>query len=46
MEKEEAERLESAKKQVIAEQEKWRMMLIEKEKELEKLQKQIAEQSA
>ena len=35
MEKEEAERLESAKKQVIAEQEKWRTMLIEKEKELE-----------
>lgn len=45
MEKEEAERLEVARKHVIAEQDKWRAMLIEKERELEKLQKQIAEQS-
>lgn len=46
MEKEEGERIEGAKKQVIAEQDKWRVMLIEKEKELEKLQKLIAEQQA
>ncbi|TCD67267.1 NuA4 histone H4 acetyltransferase complex and the SWR1 complex subunit [Steccherinum ochraceum] len=46
MEKEEGERIEQAKKQVIAEQDKWRAMLIEKEKELEKLQKLIAEQQA
>ncbi|KAG6866118.1 hypothetical protein C0991_008426 [Blastosporella zonata] len=42
MEKEEAERLEAARQAIIAEQEKWRGMLIEKEKELEKLQKQLA----
>lgn len=43
MEKEEAERLETAKKSVIAEQDKWRQILIEKEKELARLQKQLAE---
>ena len=42
MEKEEAERLEEARQSVIAEQERWRNMLIEKEKELEMLQKQVA----
>jgi YEATS domain-containing protein 4 len=43
MEKDEAERLETARKKVIAEQEKWRDMLIEKEKELAKLRAQLAE---
>ncbi|KAI0797126.1 yeats family protein [Abortiporus biennis] len=43
MEKEEAERLENAKKSVIAECEKWRAILIEKEKELDRLNKQLAE---
>lgn len=42
MEKDEADRLEEARKNVIAEQEKWRGILIEKEKELEKLQKQLS----
>lgn len=41
MEKEEAERLESARKAVIAEQDKWREKLIERERELEKLQRQL-----
>ncbi|KAI0787123.1 yeats family protein [Irpex lacteus] len=41
MEKEEAERLETARKKVIAEQEKWRNILIEKEKELAKLKAQL-----
>jgi YEATS domain-containing protein 4 len=41
MEKEEHERLITAKKKIIAEQEKWRAILIEKEKELEKLKKQV-----
>ncbi len=45
MEKEEAERLENARKAIIAEQEKWRTMLIEKEKELERYNKQLAESS-
>lgn len=45
MEKEEAERLETAKKSVIAQQNKWRAMLIEREKELEKLQKELNERS-
>ncbi|KAF9006739.1 yeats family-domain-containing protein [Cyathus striatus] len=40
--KEEADRLEQARKSVIAEQDRWRTKLIEKEKELEKLQKQLA----
>ncbi|GLB34166.1 putative yeats-domain-containing protein [Lyophyllum shimeji] len=42
MEKEEAERLEEARQSIITEQERWRAILIEKEKELEKLQKQLA----
>ncbi|PSR81026.1 hypothetical protein PHLCEN_2v6557 [Hermanssonia centrifuga] len=41
MEKEEAERLESARKAVIVEQDKWREILIEKEKELSTLQRQL-----
>ncbi|KAJ3568763.1 hypothetical protein NP233_g5502 [Leucocoprinus birnbaumii] len=41
MEKEEQERLEEARKAVIAETDKWRNILIEKEKELESL-KQLA----
>lgn len=41
MEKEETERLEEARKAVVEEQERWRNMLIEKEKELQKLQEQI-----
>ncbi|PPQ67572.1 hypothetical protein CVT25_012066 [Psilocybe cyanescens] len=41
MEKEESERLEEARKAVIAEQDRWREKLIEKEKELEKLQKEV-----
>ncbi|TFK55399.1 yeats family protein [Heliocybe sulcata] len=41
MEKEEAERLENAKQAVIAETDKWRNILIEKEKELEKLKRQL-----
>ncbi|KAF8897902.1 yeats family-domain-containing protein [Infundibulicybe gibba] len=40
MEKEEAERLEEARKAVLAEQDRWRATLAEKEKELERLQKQ------
>lgn len=43
MEKEEAERLEEAKQAVISEQDLWRAKLIEREKELEKLQKQLSE---
>lgn len=39
MEKEEAERLEEARGVIIKEQEKWRGILIEREKELERLQK-------
>ncbi|KAF8638603.1 hypothetical protein AX17_002144 [Amanita inopinata Kibby_2008] len=42
MEKEESERLEEAKKAIITEQNRWREILIEKEKELEQLQKQAA----
>lgn len=45
MEKEEAERLEEAKKSVIAQQNKWRAILIEREKELQKLQKELNERS-
>ncbi|KAF8204596.1 yeats family protein [Pholiota molesta] len=41
MEKEELERLEEARKSVASEQEKWRLLLIEKEKELEQLQKEV-----
>ncbi|KAH8096676.1 yeats family protein [Cristinia sonorae] len=46
MEKEEGERLEAAKRKVVAEQEKWRGILIEKEKELEKLQKMLLTEQA
>ncbi|KAJ8589053.1 yeats family protein [Rhizopogon salebrosus TDB-379] len=42
MEKEEADRLEEAKGKIIKEQEKWRSILTEKEKELERLQKILA----
>lgn len=41
MEREEAERLETARKKVVAETDSWRQKLIEKEKELEKLKKQL-----
>jgi YEATS domain-containing protein 4 len=41
MEKEETERIEEARKAVIAEQGRWRDALIEKEKELDELQKQL-----
>ncbi|KAG6891313.1 hypothetical protein C0992_009194 [Termitomyces sp. T32_za158] len=42
MEKEEAERLEAARQSILSEQEKWRLILNEKEKELKKLQEQLA----
>jgi YEATS domain-containing protein 4 len=42
MEKEEAERLEEARQAVIAEQDRWRAVLIEKEKEQQGLAKQLA----
>jgi YEATS domain-containing protein 4 len=42
MAEEEAERIEAARKNVIAEQDKWRGILIEREKDLERLQKQLA----
>jgi YEATS domain-containing protein 4 len=45
MEKEEAESLEEARKAVVAEEERWRVKLIEKEKELEQLQKLVAEKA-
>ena len=41
MEKEEADRLEEARQAIVAEQERWRNILIEKEKELAHLQKQL-----
>ena len=41
MEKEELVRLEDARKAVVAEQSKWHAMLIEKEKEKERLQKEV-----
>jgi len=41
MEKEEEDRLEEARKTVIAEQDRWRTMLLDKEKELDRLQKEI-----
>ena len=41
MEKEEGDRLEEARKTVIAEQDRWRTMLFDKEKELDRLQKEI-----
>jgi len=40
---EEAERLEEARKKVISQQERMRNELIEKEAELERLKKQLAE---
>ncbi|KAI0268139.1 yeats family protein [Gloeopeniophorella convolvens] len=43
MEKEEIQRFEDARKQVIAEQEKLRTSLIEKEKELERLKRELGE---
>ena len=42
MEKEEQERLETAKKAIIAEQDRWKGILIERERELEVLQKQVS----
>lgn len=42
MEKEEAERLDIARKSVIEQQDTMRSMLIEREKELERLQKELA----
>ena len=42
MEKDEAERLETARKGVIEQQNNWRSLLIERERELEKLQKEAA----
>lgn len=42
MEKEESERMEEARGKIVKEQEKWRSILIEREKELERLQKLIA----
>ncbi|KAF5371169.1 hypothetical protein D9758_004153 [Tetrapyrgos nigripes] len=41
MEKDEAERLEAAKKQVLAEQEKWKKILLEKNEELQRLQQLV-----
>jgi YEATS domain-containing protein 4 len=41
MEKDEAQRLEEARKKVAAEQERWRNILIEKEKELDRLKRQL-----
>jgi YEATS domain-containing protein 4 len=42
MEKEEQERLETARKAIVAEQERWRTILLEREKELDRLQTQLA----
>ena len=43
MEKEEAERLEAAKKAVVTEQERLRLRLHERDKELELLKQQLGE---
>jgi YEATS domain-containing protein 4 len=43
MEKEEIQRLEDAKKTVFAEQEKLRTSLVEKEKELEILKRELSD---
>ncbi len=43
MEKEEADRLEQAKKKIVTEQERLRNILIEKEKELQELQKLVGD---
>lgn len=42
MEKDEGERLEEAKEKIIKEQDKWKGILLEREKELERLQKLLA----
>lgn len=42
MERDEGERLEEAKEKIIKEQEKWKGILLEREKELERLQKLLA----
>lgn len=46
MEKEEADRLEEARKTIVSEQDRWRDILIEREKELQKLQRQLQSMSA
>ncbi|KAF7294190.1 hypothetical protein HMN09_01147400 [Mycena chlorophos] len=43
MEKEEAERLEDARRTLLAEEDKWKLRLIEKERELDQLKKLVAE---
>lgn len=43
LEKEELDRLDGAKRFVVAEQVKWRNKLIEKEKELTRLKKELGE---
>jgi YEATS domain-containing protein 4 len=43
MEKEESERLEEARKTIIAEQDRWREILIEREKEIQRLQREVDE---
>jgi len=45
MEREERERLDSARKDVVTETDKWRAKLIEKEKELEMLKKELEKQT-
>ena len=42
MEKEECDRLEEAKRSIMAEQTRWKEILLEKERELEQLQKQAS----
>ena len=42
MEKEEYDRLEEAKKAIVVEQARWKEILLEKEKELDRLQKQAS----
>jgi YEATS domain-containing protein 4 len=42
MEKDEHERLEEARKKVLEEQERWKTTLAERERELERLQKQLS----
>ena len=43
MEKEESERLEEARKTIITEQDRWRDILIEREKEIQRLQREVDE---
>jgi len=45
MEKEESDRLEEARKTIIAEQDHWRGILIEREKEIQRLQREVDELS-